>query len=682
MHQAQLFIEVAPESRLVARFERLYFPASAGGSEGYIPSDVTDRKGGPLFDCRNGVLDPPHQIVGKCSQMLKNAPLEVFYSYAHEDETLLDELVKHLKLLQRQGLISSWHDRRIEPGHDWADDIDLHSRSADIILLLVSADFISSEYCYGVEMKEALERHRRHEVIVIPIILRPVDWESAPFARIQALPRDGKAITTWPNRDEAFADVSRGIRNVVLRYASAGPSNATTVIRGPSDSPFSRLAPKDRVLDAAIPSHVVKDQSTELLAKIRLPGSPGLAGTLSGDEEAEAKPEDVRSAAFDVVFPIEPDGRLGDLRVEITLTSPDFRPDRDTKVIFVPPDADSETCYFLLTPTRIGQLRVLIELRWEEALRGSRRLRTECVATAGNLPTSSGMTLVQMKLGAGLGDENRPIDASTSAPRPEAPTATAADIAFMRRKELAEAERAREAKETGFNWESQATPEERASASVPTPAAATTYEGKSPTGRTRWIVPIIVAVITAISSITVGYWQWHPKSDPSAQNSASSPHPSQPAPVAPVSDQATLDYRVIGEPVKLDFIPRNTKAARHPGCACGSGDITFPGENRGRAGEPFHFQYDSSDICRGQGFNHFNGSIRWAGSDSRSDSTAMHDYTDNQTYPAIAGTMRVVFPRPGKYAVSAELSATCVDNDCQQTCNAVGHTEVEISPAN
>jgi len=92
--------------------------------------------------------------------MHKSAPLEVFYSYAHEDETLRDELEKHLKLLQRQGLISNWHDRRIEPGRDWAAEIDSHSRSADIVLLLVSADFISSDYCYGVEMMEAQETKR------------------------------------------------------------------------------------------------------------------------------------------------------------------------------------------------------------------------------------------------------------------------------------------------------------------------------------------------------------------------------------------------------------------------------------------------------------------------------------------------------------------------------------------
>ena len=150
--------------------------------------------------------------------MASNAPLEVFYSYAHEDEDLRDELEKHLKLLQRNGLIANWHDRGIGAGGEWRGEIDAHARSAHIILLLISADFVASDYCYGVEMKLALERHARHEAIVVPVILRPVDWSTAPFAHLQALPRDGKPITTWSNRDGALADVARGIREIVYGF--------------------------------------------------------------------------------------------------------------------------------------------------------------------------------------------------------------------------------------------------------------------------------------------------------------------------------------------------------------------------------------------------------------------------------------------------------------------------------
>src|ERR1700676_3203657 len=147
-------------------------------------------------------------------------PVEVFYSYAHEDEALLAELEKHLSLLRRQGVISGWHDRHIAPGTDWAQAIDEHLERAAVILLLVSADFLASDYCYGIEMQRALERHQAHEAAVIPILLRAVDWHSAPFAHLQALPTDAKAITTWPNQDEAFADVAAGIRRAVEDLSS------------------------------------------------------------------------------------------------------------------------------------------------------------------------------------------------------------------------------------------------------------------------------------------------------------------------------------------------------------------------------------------------------------------------------------------------------------------------------
>jgi energy-coupling factor transporter ATP-binding protein EcfA2 len=138
-------------------------------------------------------------------------PVEIFYAYAREDEALRDELEKHLTTLQRQGLIMSWHDRKIVPGSDWAQEIDTHLATASIILLLISPDFLASEYCYGVEMQRAMARHERGDAHVLPIILRPVHWQTAPFASLQGLPRDMKPVTSWPNRDEAFEDIVRGI---------------------------------------------------------------------------------------------------------------------------------------------------------------------------------------------------------------------------------------------------------------------------------------------------------------------------------------------------------------------------------------------------------------------------------------------------------------------------------------
>jgi predicted helicase len=146
---------------------------------------------------------------------MTTAAIELFYSYAHEDEALRDQLNTHLALLQQQGLIRPWHDREIVAGTLWGKEIDAHLQSARIILLLISPDFIASDYCYGVEMQEALKRHIAGETRVIPIILRDCDWESAPFGKIHALPKNGKSVTTWSDRDTALTDVAKGIRKVV-----------------------------------------------------------------------------------------------------------------------------------------------------------------------------------------------------------------------------------------------------------------------------------------------------------------------------------------------------------------------------------------------------------------------------------------------------------------------------------
>ena len=141
--------------------------------------------------------------------------LRLFYSYSHKDETLRDELETHLKLLQRQGLIQPWHDRRILPGDDWVSDIDDNLNRANIILLLVSADFIASDYCYDNEMTRAMERHESGEARVIPIILRPVDWRDTPFNKLSWLPQNGTPVVQWENRDAAWLNVETGIKQVV-----------------------------------------------------------------------------------------------------------------------------------------------------------------------------------------------------------------------------------------------------------------------------------------------------------------------------------------------------------------------------------------------------------------------------------------------------------------------------------
>jgi hypothetical protein len=142
-------------------------------------------------------------------------PVKIFFCYAHEDELLLNKLKSHLSPLQREGLIDVWHHRDISAGAEWAKEIDINLNTAQIILLLISPNFLASDYCYHVEMQRALEQHTIGKARVIPIILRPVDWNKAPFAHLQPLPTDGKPVTSWANPDDAFVNVARGIRHIV-----------------------------------------------------------------------------------------------------------------------------------------------------------------------------------------------------------------------------------------------------------------------------------------------------------------------------------------------------------------------------------------------------------------------------------------------------------------------------------
>ena len=148
--------------------------------------------------------------------------LQVFISYSHKDEILRGELETHLALLQRTGIVTSWADRCITPGDDWRGQIDEAVNQADIILLLVSANFVSSDYCWDIEMKRALARADDGSARVIPIIVRPCLWKDAPFARFQPLPPGGKPVTSASSRaaqDEAWTKVAENVSALAKQLA-------------------------------------------------------------------------------------------------------------------------------------------------------------------------------------------------------------------------------------------------------------------------------------------------------------------------------------------------------------------------------------------------------------------------------------------------------------------------------
>lgn len=148
---------------------------------------------------------------------------KVFFSYSHKDEELRDELEKHLSILKRQGFIETWHDRRITAGEELSPEIDRNLEDSDVVLLLVSSDFLASDYCYDIEMKCALGRHESGAAWVVPVILRPCDWHDAPFGKLLATPTDGKPVTRFPTLDDAFvvvvSDIKKTLRQMGQKQA-------------------------------------------------------------------------------------------------------------------------------------------------------------------------------------------------------------------------------------------------------------------------------------------------------------------------------------------------------------------------------------------------------------------------------------------------------------------------------
>src|SRR5258707_1383169 len=167
--------------------------------------------------------------------------VKVFCSYAHNDERWREKLVRHLSQLTRDGLLDVWHDRKIRAGANWPRAIDEHLDSAGLIFLLISPDLRAWQYCCGMERRRALERHEAGQAVIIPILLRPCDWQTAPFAQLQALPA-GKFISEWSERDEdaAFASVARGIRELLTALADPAVVSLSGGQNGAWNVPFTR----------------------------------------------------------------------------------------------------------------------------------------------------------------------------------------------------------------------------------------------------------------------------------------------------------------------------------------------------------------------------------------------------------------------------------------------------------
>lgn len=154
---------------------------------------------------------------------------KIFISYAHKDELYKEELIEHMSGLRRAGIINEWNDRKIVAGQNWEEEISSSLTSSNIILFLISASFMNSDYCMGVEVKTALEMHERGEAQLIPIVIRAVDWSDSEISKIQGLPKDARPISSWENADEAWLDVISGLKNHIQNFEPKTPAVTSIV---------------------------------------------------------------------------------------------------------------------------------------------------------------------------------------------------------------------------------------------------------------------------------------------------------------------------------------------------------------------------------------------------------------------------------------------------------------------
>jgi DNA-binding response OmpR family regulator len=174
--------------------------------------------------------------------------VSIFFCYAHKDETLLKQLKAHLRPLQQQGLIAMWHDRDITAGAEWEHEIGHSLNSAHIILLLISSDFMNSDYCYSIEMRRAVERHNRGEALVIPIILRHCYWQGEPLGKLQALPTGAKPVTgsEWHTQDEALFNVTQGIHLAIEKIFSGASRSFSSKQKQDQKARMTKSVPASR----------------------------------------------------------------------------------------------------------------------------------------------------------------------------------------------------------------------------------------------------------------------------------------------------------------------------------------------------------------------------------------------------------------------------------------------------
>lgn len=207
-------IPIDNENKVLVSYDDLLLYEEANEESIFVPQLKTRFKVKYLLD---GIEDEEIRK-NRTLDSRKKAGVSMFISYSHSDEVLKDKLKTHLSNLANNNKIKTWDDREIPAGDEWEEEINNFLDTSEYILLLISSDFLSSKYCYSVEMQKAIERHNNKEAVVIPICLRSCDWSGAPFGKLQGLPKDMKPVTSWSNEDEAFTNIAKGISKSIENY--------------------------------------------------------------------------------------------------------------------------------------------------------------------------------------------------------------------------------------------------------------------------------------------------------------------------------------------------------------------------------------------------------------------------------------------------------------------------------
>jgi hypothetical protein len=192
--------------------------------------------------------------------------IEVFYSYAREDEAFVRQLEKQLAVLRRMGVVTTWHDRRIEPGSPWQQQIDAHLAAARVIVLMISSDFINSDYCWEKEVQVAMQRHALGTAVVVPIVLRDTAFlDKTPFGHLQMLPQDAVPVAQWPHPDQVWASIAKALGNVCLDMQhrdifEADAKQAGQVLAGIAAAAQRQRAEREQIMQD-LQRHILNDAS-------------------------------------------------------------------------------------------------------------------------------------------------------------------------------------------------------------------------------------------------------------------------------------------------------------------------------------------------------------------------------------------------------------------------------------